>query len=72
MRGQREAIYSHLKKNGSITSMQAFLGYGVTRLSAVVYDLRKMGHNIETHLEDGKTRFGETCKYAVYTLKEDK
>lgn len=72
MRGCRAAILEHLKKYGSITSMEAFQQYGATRLSAIVFDLRKLGYDIITHTMSGKTRFGESCQYAKYVLREEK
>ena len=68
MKGQRNAIKEHLEKYGSITSMEAFQLYGVTRLSAVIYDLKKLGYDITTHILMGKTRYGTTSQYAKYTL----
>lgn len=71
MRGQRNAILSHLKSGKSITSKEAFELYGVTRLSAIIYDLRAMGHLIHAVSVEGKTRFGDTCRYAKYFLGSD-
>ena len=68
MKGQRNAILNHLKNIGTITSMEAFNLYGVTRLSAIVHDLRDMGYPIHTIMVDGKTRFGDSTKYAKYIL----
>lgn len=73
MRGQRKAILDHLESKGNITSMEAFTLYGATRLSAIVFDLRKMGYDIETHDIVSKNRYGEHCTFAKYVLnKEDK
>ena len=71
MRGQRQAILEHLQTKGSITSMEAFNMYGATRLPAVVFDLRKMGYDIETHDIVRKNRYGETCTFAKYVLHEE-
>lgn len=68
MKGQRNAILNHLKNIGTITSMEAFNLYGVTRLSAIIHDLRDMGFPIHTIMIDGKTRFGDSTKYAKYIL----
>lgn len=70
MRGGRNAILNHLQTKGTLTSKQAFELYGVTRISAVVFDLRKMGYNIVTEMAIGKTRYGETSSYGIYKLKE--
>lgn len=71
MKGQRNAILNHLRNIGSITSMEAFNLYGVTRLSAIIHDLRDMGFPIHTIMVDGKTRFGDSTKYAKYILGKE-
>jgi len=68
MRGQRNAILNHLKSGKTITSKEAFEQYGITRLSAIVHDLRIMGYSIHTLMMDGTTRFGDSTKYAKYIL----
>ena len=65
---QTSQILEHLKKHGSITSKQAFILYGCTRLSARIYDFRKLGFNIFTIDRHGKTRFGTATRYAEYVL----
>lgn len=71
MKGQRNAILNHLRNVGAITSMQAFNLYGVTRLSAIIHDLRNMGYPIHAIMVDGKTRFGDSTKYAKYVLGKE-
>lgn len=36
-----EQVLEHLQQNGSITSWEAIKKYGATRLSAIIYNLRK-------------------------------
>lgn len=71
MRGQRNAILAHLKTGKPITSREAFELYGVTRLSAIIHDLRNMGYIIHTLMIDGTTRFGDSTKYGKYILAHD-
>lgn len=50
-------ILHHIKTHGSITTIEAFALYGVTRLSGRIWELRKT-HNIEgvrETSENGKT-----------------
>lgn len=68
MRGQRNAILYHLNNIGTITSKEAFERYGVTRLSAIIHDLRGMGYPIHAIMVSGKTRFGDSTKYAKYVM----
>ena len=71
MRGQRAAVLEHLKEHGSITSMEAFEKYGATRLSAIIFDFRKLGYDITTHELVRKNRYGETCVFAKYVLNKE-
>ena len=66
-RGSRKAILEHLKRD-TLTSKQAFELYGVTRLSAIIFDFREAGMDIDTIPTEGETRFGEHCTYATYRL----
>lgn len=65
------AVLRHLEDNGSITSMEAIENYGATRLSAIIFNLRKTGLDIETVTEGGVDRFGHAMNYARYVLHAD-
>ena len=66
---QMTAVLNHLQKRGSITSMEAIRLYGTTRLADKILKLRQRGYNIKTVECIGKTRFGDTCRYAKYVLE---
>lgn len=51
-----------------ITSVQAFNLFGVTRLSDIVFRLRKAGYNIITEQITTKNRYGHATTYARYIL----
>lgn len=69
---QFDMIKNHLEKYHTITSMEAFKRYGITRLSAVIYNLRDAGLKIVTEFETTPNRYGKKTTYAVYRLvKED-
>lgn len=70
MRGSKIAILEHLRKYPWLTSKDAFEFYGITRLSACIFDLREKGYDIETVMVETTTRFGESCRYARYVLWE--
>ena len=70
-RDKTTEVLKHLKSRGHITSMDAFNLYGATRLSAIIFNLRKKGYNIVTVDEKCKDRYGHTCNYAKYVLEED-
>lgn len=62
-------VLAHLIEHGSITSLEAFKKYGCTRLSARIYNYRKMGYEIETKRITVKNRYENAASVAVYTLK---
>ena len=61
-------VATHLLRHRKITNKDAFLLYGITRLSSVIYELRAKGYPIEMTLKEGTNRYGNTVKYGVYTL----
>ena len=63
-----KAIQLHLAEEGSITSWEAIKEYGATRLSAIIFNLRKRGLEIETEMIEFTDRFGSKAKYAKYIL----
>ena len=68
-RGSTKEILNYLKNNEYLTSMQAWEKWGVTRLAAIIHNLRRAGYDIETVNVETTTRFGETTHYARYILK---
>ena len=63
---QKKRVLAHLRKYGRITSNEAFTWYGITRLAAVIFMLRKDGYDIETIDTESLNRYGEKCRYATY------
>lgn len=47
---QKQKVKEYIEKHGSITSFEAFRELYVTRLSAVIFDLRNEGENIECEM----------------------
>ena len=68
LKGQQAAVLNYIKQHGSITSMEAFEHLGVTRLSAVVYNLKNKGYDIVSEPEQVKTRYGATATISRYSL----
>ena len=60
---KHQQVLNHLKKYGSITPKEAWLKYGLYRLSSVINRLRAKGYDIET-VKEGKEG------YAKYRLRE--
>jgi len=63
-----EIVLKHLKRGSTLTSMQAFSRYGITRLSGRIYDLRKQGWRIDAPMKRVKSRNGDYARVAVYRL----
>ena len=66
---QKVIIEKWLHDHGSITGKQAMEDCGVYRLSAVIYELRKRGVDIETNMIDVKNRYGGISRVAQYKIK---
>ena len=68
---QWERVLRHLRDFGSLTSMEAFSEYGITRLSAVIYDLRHKKHiNITSDRINHINRYNEIVYFSNYTLED--
>ena len=67
---QTEDVLEHLEKHGSITSMEAINNYGATRLSDIIFRLRKRGYIISTERLTVKTRYGRSTSVGKYTLQK--
>ena len=68
MVSQKKMVLDYIREFGSITPLDAFKDLGVTRLSAVVFNLREEGHDIDKSIETGKNRFGNRTRYARYSF----
>ena len=64
-------VVNHLRKHGSITSQEAFKHYGITRLSGIIFKLKKLDFVIVAEKCTTKNRHGNICNYAKYVLKKD-
>ena len=64
-----QLIKKHLIEKGSISTWEAINLYGETRLSDVVYRLKKRGMDIVTILVDCVDRYGNNGLYANYVYK---
>lgn len=64
------AVLQWLQAKASISSMEAIENFGATRLSAIIFNLRKKGYNIETVTCEGVDRFGNKMQFARYYLRD--
>ena len=63
---QANEVLKHLKRYGSITSLEAIKYFNATRLSAIIFSLRKRGYIINTVMLSGKTKYNRPSRYGKY------
>tara|TARA_R100000654_G_scaffold8824_1_gene20508 strand:+ start:2351 stop:2608 length:258 start_codon:yes stop_codon:yes gene_type:complete len=66
---QRKLVLEHFNKYKKITSWDAIMEYGITRLANIIYVLRNEGYVIESKSKTVYTRLGTETTIAEYILK---
>lgn len=66
---QDQRVLRHLQDNDGITSWEAIKEYGITRLSAKIFNLRKRGHIITNEIIYDRNRYDEPVHYVRYHLE---
>ena len=61
-------VLKHLQTYGTITSIEAINLFGATRLSAIIFNLRKKGYNIISIDKVTIDKYGHRVPYSEYTL----
>jgi hypothetical protein len=71
---QSKAVLKHLQSGKTISQREATKKYGILRLGAIIFNLRRDGYKITSRLEHKPNQYGNTSNYAVYKLiqKENK
>lgn len=72
MRKQVQRVLDYIEQFGSITSLDAFKDLGITRLSAVIFDLRKQGYNVCSNTEVQLNRYGEKAHFSRYYIPKER
>jgi hypothetical protein len=72
MSNQKEQVLSYVRTKGSITHREADDTYSITRVAAVIFNLKELGHAFDTIIVRGKNKFGVPCTYARYIYKGQK
>lgn len=65
---QTRKIKEYLESGKSITSMEAFQKWGITRLSDKIFKLKQRGMMIDSIPTEGTNRFGDPVYYSTYRL----
>lgn len=69
---QEERILDYIKEFGSITAREAYLDLGIMRLAARIADLTEKGYDFDRTMVTDKNRYGETTRFARYSLKKER
>lgn len=65
-----DRVIEYMEEHGSITTMEAFQYIGATRLSDIIFRMKKDGFSIKTETVKSKNRYGDPVKYAKYSFVE--
>lgn len=68
---QCDLVLAFMAENGSITPVEALDELGCMRLASRISDLKRMGHSIRKEMVEKKNRFGDTVRFARYSIAED-
>ena len=63
---QKQQVLEHLQRYGNITSWEAIMEYGITRLANYIFILRNEGHIIPSESITVTTRIGNTTTISKY------
>lgn len=66
MRDKQAAVLAHLQDKGSITQMEAWDLYRASRLSSIIFRLKRAGHDITSERQGD----GSGTSWVRYHLKE--
>lgn len=67
---QKELIIKYIRDFGSITTYEAFIDIGCTKLTTRISELRKNGFNIIGEAQTGTNRYGKIIKFNRYRMGE--
>lgn len=63
-----QRVFDYMVEYGSITSFQAFVDLGNSRLSATIFNLKKKGVVINGKSKTVKNRYGDKCVVKEYWI----
>lgn len=68
---QCDMVVDYINEFGSITSLDAFRDLWATRLSGIIYNLKKQGYKIKSVDEGSLNRYGRMVYYSRYSFEEE-
>ncbi|MCD7723713.1 MAG: helix-turn-helix domain-containing protein [Clostridiales bacterium] len=70
MNTQKEQILDYMRRNGSITSLEAVACLGIIDMRKRISEIiAEDGIKITKTPETGKNRYGKSCRYIRYSLQ---
>lgn len=69
MQSQNQAVLKHLQSGRAIEPSTALEKFGIMRLGARIWDLRRQGHLITSTLVQVHTRFGKKARVSIYKME---
>jgi hypothetical protein len=66
---QCDLVLRYMSDFGSITPLDAMREFGIMRLGARIYDLRKDGYPIVNETQTSRNRYGKAITYARYRME---
>lgn len=67
-KSQYDVVLEHLKSGKELSQLEATQKYGILRLGAIIFNLRKDGYSISTKIEHTPNRYGNISNYAIYKM----
>ena len=68
---RQQRVLNYMLDYGSISSLEAFRDLGVTRLSAVIFNLKRKGIAIKSTTESSLNRYGEPVHFSRYMVQQN-
>lgn len=65
---REQRVFDYALKFNGITSLEAFVDLGETRLSGCIFQLKQKGVNISTQFIDVQNRYGEARRVKKYFI----
>lgn len=69
MRGKTKKVLEHLQVKGSITQLEAWQLFKASRLSSIIFNLKKYGYEIKSIPENFTDVNGEKSYYVRYVYE---
>ena len=68
---QRDRILDYIRREGFITSWDAYKELGVSQLGTRIFELKERGYKFKKERVNTKNRFGDPSHYDKYYLVEE-